>query len=218
VATVIKAQHAHLPHPAAFNFEDLSHQAQGYLADVQKKAREILAQAQQEAQEIRHRAAKEGRETGQRAIEKMVAEQVGQQMKTALPALQQAIDGLVQDRHAWLSHWENRAVHLATAIASRVVRRDVAEAPEIALTLVREALEMAAGASQITVRMHPEDHKTLSSQLARLAQDTARLAKLEVVPDPAITRGGCRLETRHGAIDQQLEAQLARIESELTAG
>ncbi len=82
---------------------------------------------------------------------------------------------------------------------------------------MREALEMAAGSSQITVRMHPEDHKTLSSQLARFAQETARLATLEIVPDPAITRGGCRLETRHGAIDQQLEAQLARIESELTA-
>ena len=34
--------------------------------------------------------------------------------------------------------------------------------------------------------------------------------------DPEIARGGCRVETRFGTIDQQFEAQLARIEEELT--
>jgi flagellar assembly protein FliH len=217
VATVIKAQHARLPQGAAFNFQDLSQQAQGYLAEVQEKAREILAQAQRDAQIIRQRAEKEGREAGQRAIEKTVAEQVGQQMKTALPALQKAIEELANSRHAWLTHWEARAVHLATAIASRVVRREVAQAPDIAVTLLREALEMAAGQSQIAVRMNPADQEALSSQIQRLSQEMARLAPLEIVPDPAITRGGCKLETRHGSIDQQIETQLARIESELTA-
>jgi flagellar biosynthesis/type III secretory pathway protein FliH len=42
------------------------------------------------------------------------------------------------------------------------------------------------------------------------------LAELKFAGDPSITRGGCRLETRHGVIDQQLETQLARIEAELT--
>ena len=30
--------------------------------------------------------------------------------------------------------------------------------------------------------------------------------------------GGCRIETLHGSIDQQFEAQLARIEEELIRG
>jgi flagellar assembly protein FliH len=217
VATVIKAQHARLPQPAAFNFEDLSRQAQGYVESVHEKAREILAQAEQDAVAIRQRAEKEGREAGQRAMEKLSADQVALQMKSALPALNKAIEELVQSRHAWLAHWESRAVHLATAIAARVVRREVAQAPDISLTLVREALEMAPGQSQITLRMNPDDQSALSCQIERLVQDFARLATLEIVADPAITRGGCRLETRHGAIDQQLETQLARIEAELTA-
>jgi flagellar biosynthesis/type III secretory pathway protein FliH len=37
-----------------------------------------------------------------------------------------------------------------------------------------------------------------------------------VVADPQVSLGGCRVETRFGVIDQQFEAQLARIEQELT--
>src|SRR5690606_35413150 len=146
-----------LPQRAAFNFEDLSGQAHAYLDTVQQKAREIVAQAQQEAAAIRQRAEKEGRAAGERAVEQMVAQRVHEEMKTALPAFKAAVDELSQSRSGWLAHWERRAIHLATAIAARVVRREVAQAPEVAITLLREALEMAAGQSQIVVRMNPKD-------------------------------------------------------------
>ena len=42
----------------------------------------------------------------------------------------------------------------------------------------------------------------------------AGLGDAELVADPAITPGGCRVETRFGVIDQQFETQLARIEEE----
>lgn len=216
VSTVIKGQQAQLPRPAVFNLEDLSRQAQGYLESVQEKAREILRQAQQEAAAIRQQAEKDGRQAGQQAVEAMVAQRVSQEMKSVLPAWQAAIEQLTTDRTAWLGHWERRAIHLATAIAARLVRRHVARTPEVSLTLVREALEMAGGQSQLLVRMNPEDLETLQSQIERLVQETARLAPLEIVPDPSIARGGCRLESGHGAIDLQWETQLARIEAELT--
>jgi len=41
------------------------------------------------------------------------------------------------------------------------------------------------------------------------------LGDTQIIPDAAISRGGCRVETRFGAIDQTFEAQLARIEEEL---
>jgi flagellar assembly protein FliH len=34
-------------------------------------------------------------------------------------------------------------------------------------------------------------------------------------PDERISRGGCVVETRHGAIDARIETQLARIAHEL---
>ena len=41
------------------------------------------------------------------------------------------------------------------------------------------------------------------------------LGALHVVADQNVTPGGCRLETEFGSLDQQLEAQLARITEEL---
>jgi flagellar assembly protein FliH len=38
---------------------------------------------------------------------------------------------------------------------------------------------------------------------------------VRIVADESITAGGCRVDTEFGSLDQQLEAQLARITEEL---
>ena len=108
------------------------------------------------------------------------------------------------------------AIRLAVSIASRVIRREVERSPEITLTLVREALELAAGSADIQLRLHPGDLSALGPHVTQLAAELARLGKPEIVADASIEPGGCRIDTRHGAIDQQFAAQLARIEQELT--
>jgi flagellar biosynthesis/type III secretory pathway protein FliH len=44
----------------------------------------------------------------------------------------------------------------------------------------------------------------------------AGLGTCELAADPAITPGGCRVETAFGEIDQRIETQIRRIEEELT--
>jgi flagellar assembly protein FliH len=65
------------------------------------------------------------------------------------------------------------------------------------------------------LHLHPEDLGCLGSLLESLLAELGRTGGVCVVADATITRGGCRLDTRLGSIDQQLEAQLARIEEEL---
>jgi flagellar biosynthesis/type III secretory pathway protein FliH len=55
----------------------------------------------------------------------------------------------------------------------------------------------------------------LGDQAQRLAAGLSRLGKVDIVADSAIVKGGCRVDTRFGSIDQQYHAQLARIEQEL---
>ena len=75
---------------------------------------------------------------------------------------------------------------------------------------------MAAGSTQIQVRLHPTDHAALGGQVQTLVAELARGGGAEVIADPAISPGGCRVDTQFGSIDQQFEAQLARIEEELS--
>ncbi len=120
-----------------------------------------------------------------------------------------------QVRQKWLAHAERTNVKVAAAIAQRLIRRELAADPQITVALVREALEMAAGSSDIQVRLHPDDHQALAGQVRSVASELSRLGTAEIVADPAIERGGCRVDTRFGSIDQQFAVQLARIEQEL---
>ena len=94
---------------------------------------------------------------------------------------------------------------------------ETVESPEITLGLIRESLELATGSCEIQVHLNPADHETLKPQLQLLEAELEKLAPVQFVPDSQVTRGGCRVETKFGTIDQQIEAQAARIEEELTS-
>ena len=212
MATIIRfADTPHGSHAAAFNFDDLAAQAGQYLAEVKAEAAQIVADARQQADSIRETAAKEGAQAAVHAVEQMVAEQLA----PALSALQQATADVQRTKQEWLSHWESSAVRLAVAIASKVIRREVRMQPEITLTLAREALELAAGSPGVRLHLNPEDHQTLGTQVRAVIDSMSSLGGADVMADATISRGGCRVETRFGSIDQQFESQLKRIEEEL---
>lgn len=202
-------------HGVAFNFEDMREHGDAYLTAIREQARQLLAQAIEEGKAIRQRAEAEGRAAGQLALDQMLNQKVAQQLDTALPAVRQAVQQIEGSRPGWLAHWEQRAVHLAAAIAGRIVRRELQADPRITVQLIRDGLELARGNSEMRILLHPQDHAALGEQIERLAAEFSRLGPTTLVPDERITLGGCRIETRHGAVDQQLEAQLARIEAEL---
>jgi flagellar assembly protein FliH len=212
MATIIRiADTSHNPHAAAFNFDDLAAQADHYLAEVKAQAAKIVADAHDQADSIRESAAKEGAQAAVHAVEQMVAEQLA----PALAALQQATADVQTAKQEWLSHWESSAVRLAVAIAAKVIRREVRMQPEITVTLAREALELAAGSPGVRLHLNPDDHKALGTQVRAVIDSMSSLGSVELLADIAISRGGCRVETRFGSIDQQFESQLKRIEEEL---
>ncbi len=195
-----------------FNFEDMASRANHYLDGIRGEARKIVARAQQEAVAVKEQARAEGYRAGQQ----QVTEIVRNQLATVLPALEKAIQDVQHARQAWLVHWEAAAIHVAAAIAGRILRREITDMPELAARHLREALELAAGASHLRIRLNPDDHAAMAGQADVLTKAFAPAATAEVVPDADITPGGCRVETNFGTIDQQIEAQLARIEEELT--
>jgi len=213
MSTIIRAtDHNRGTHRVVYNFEDMVGQANRYLEKVRAEAAKIVVQAQREADAVKAQAVHEGREAGRREIEQMVGKQLG----TVLPALKQAIADIQHAKQAWLTHWEASAVHVAAAIAGRLIRRELSRQPEITLDLVREALDLAAGHSQLRIHLNPADHESMGTQVEQLLRELSTLTEAEIVSDAGITPGGCRVETRFGIIDQQFEAQLKRIEEELT--
>ncbi len=216
MSTIIRAtDHHRTSQTVAFNFDDMAAKAGQYLDQVRAEASKIVTEARQEAVHLKQQAEAEGRREGLASVERTVREQLAQQLATLRPALEQAVREIRHAKQAWLRHWEKSAVHLAAAIAARMARRAVSQTPEVTLTLVREALELAAGNAQLKIRLNPADRASLGGQVEAIARELAPMAETELIADPQITAGGCRVETRFGVIDQQFESQLARIEEEL---
>ncbi len=219
MAGIIKAgtlhQSARVASHAEFNFDDMSDRAGEYLDSVKQRAVQIVTEAKQQAGSVTSRAQQQGLQAAQQAACQAAEAAVEAKWQHLLPALQQAIADLQRLKSAWMQQWERNAVQLAVAIAERILRKQLANQPEISQQWIREALELAAGSQRVTLQVNPDDFETLSERHALIAREFENLAPTDIVPHPDITPGGCRVVTEYGQIDQQLETQLARIQEEI---
>ncbi|MCU0958807.1 MAG: flagellar assembly protein FliH [Pirellulaceae bacterium] len=199
-----------------FNWEDMSVNAARYLDTVRKQAEQIVASAQQQARQIAAQAAARGHQTALQEARTAALAEVQTRWQTLTPMFQQLRESLTLAQSRWQRDWEDRAVHLAVAIAQRLVRGELSRQPRISQQWIREALELAAGCRTITLRLHPDDFAAVGDWRELLARELAARAPTQIVPDPGVERGGCHVDTEFGSIDQQLTSQLARIEEELT--
>jgi len=215
MATVIKAI-GQGSGQVAFPFTDLSRQRESYLDQARAEAAGLITAAQVQADQIRADAQHIGHAAGLASAQRIIDAQAAALVASVEPLLRQITAELTQARQSWLAQWELQAVQLATSIAGRVIRRELERQPDIPLRLVTEALNLVAGKPDIRILLSPGDHRQWGEQVSRLAATMAGVAHAAVVADPSISCGGCRIETRHGTIDQTIEAQLERIQHELT--
>lgn len=103
---------------------------------------------------------------------------------------------------------EAQLTALVTALVRQLVRRELRTEPDVIVAVVREAIELLPVSQQRPrVHLHPEDAGLLRELLHLDAEDRA----WTLVPDPAITRGGCRVRTDDSSIDASLETRIARL-------
>lgn len=227
---ILKANTARdLPGRVAFNFEDLRDQAAQQLLQARAEATAILDQARKEAAQLKQTAIAEGQAQGkqeglktaqtqiQQQATQLVEQRFAEHLKTTLPALTQVAQQLAAERDGWLLRWEHMAVELGVAIAEKLLRTNLAIRPELAIPMITEALQLAAGQTQLRLRLHPGDLDRLGTHAADVVRSLTTCAQPELVADESITPGGCVIDTQHGEIDARLETMLERIASELLA-
>ncbi|MFH0800475.1 MAG: FliH/SctL family protein [Pseudomonadota bacterium] len=181
--------------------------------DAQGQADKILVAAEEEAGRIRDEArrvledAKSGRDE---AIRKGYAEGESK----GLAQVTEKLIMLDELRRNFYDQAEPEVIKLVMSIAEKVIGRAAAENPELIKGVVHQALEKALG-DRITVKLNPEDYKSMMSgehEFRDLLDKTRRLLFRE---DGAIAKGGCVVETEVGTIDAQIETQLAAIRKAL---
>ena len=221
MATIIRSDTDHetrsgpMVQPVAFSFADMRGQAGDYLDSVRQEAAKIVQEAHRQAEQIRRQADAAGRKAAEGAIERLLDEKVTKRMETLLPALDQLVAQINDAKGELLGGWERSALKVTTAIAERIIRRELSRQPQIKLDLIAEALRLATGSSEMSLHVNPTDYEQLGPQIERLAKTMCQLAPTDIVADAEISAGGCRVKTRCGAVDHRIEVQIERIEQEL---
>lgn len=110
---------------------------------------------------------------------------------------------------------QQELVNLAIAIARQIIRRELKADPGHMMGIVREALNQLPLANRtIQIRLHPDDAQAVRDMIA-LDEKSQRW---ELVDDPALTRGDCRVVSETSQIDATLEKRLTAIAAALFGG
>jgi flagellar assembly protein FliH len=154
---------------------------------------------------------RQGYEAGQKALSEQLIEQRKQiiDIQTGLlRSIQAALPGVVAE-------CERSVVLLAIESARKVVE-SIPITPEAVEEVVRRALTELQDTAEYEVFLHPEDLKLLEAVQSGLLPQGAT-ANVRFGIDTSVTRGGCVIKTKHGAISALREKMFEKLETAVLA-
>ncbi len=158
------------------------------------------AQVEELHQQAREEGFKQGRQEGLEAGKKDIRMRV-RELETLMQTLAKPLDQLDE-------RIENELVMLALAVAKQLVRRELKTDPGQVLAVVREAMAaLPLAARNVRLHLHPEDATLVREMLA--LNDNER--GWQIVEDPVISRGGCKISSDTSQIDASVERRLHTV-------
>lgn len=232
--TVIKAGDATLRTRGLFSLDlrDIASQAEAKLAAARSEAKRLVEDARRQAQAERdgvlqaarhegyEKGLAEGRAAGRDAALNEAAARFAEEQGALTATLKDLLTRFDARREELYLAARRDVVVLAIAIARRVASRltDLADAlPEAAVEACRQALELVGEATDVVVRIHPDDRRALEEIAADVNRTVQASRRVCLAEDPAVGRGGVVLETADSAVDARAAACVERIADELVA-
>jgi len=120
--------------------------------------------------------------------------------------LSSALSSFEEQRETYYSKVEPQLVHLALAIAGKILHREAQVDRMVVAGLVKVTLERMQQTTKAIIRIRPEEALSWRHYF-NTSPD------LEVVEDPTIEPNACRIETELGVAEMGLDAQLKEVEN-----
>lgn len=180
---------------------------QGYQEGLQKGLEEGRAQGlEQGYQEGLQKGTEEGLAQGQEHVQALM-----ERWNSLLSTLSTPL-------HELDVQVEEQLAQLAMSVARHVVRREIKTDPNQIIGAVRKAVSvLPISARDVRVYLHPEDAAIVREGLG-LGDNGEEERRWKVVEDPALTPGGCNIETEHSRIDATVESRLAAMIAQVLGG
>lgn len=186
--------------PPTLTPQDLAREA---LELARAEGAEIVAGAHREAEALREKARREGLKAGAAEAARAAAVQAARVEAVATSLAAHKV-GLWEEARG-------QTVELCLALVNRLLG-PLAEGDEQAVVrVVERALQLLTERETLTIRVHPDDLKSLVDAKPTILSTFDGIQKLTVLEDPSVRRGGCLVRTPTTEIDARLETQLGEL-------
>lgn len=159
------------------------------------------SQAQRAEREAYERGLREGEARGRSSLEA--------QWNAARSGISTAIHQFDSERETYFGKIEPEVVHLALAIARKILHREAQIDPLLLTGMVHVALEKLDSSTRVRLRANPADIRHWSEFFL---QQNGASSVPELIGDPNLQLGECALETEVGSTHVSLDTQLKEIE------
>lgn len=154
----------------------------------------------------------QAREEGVREGEQRERKRLEQEIVQLRAQIGEALSAFERERAEYYSKIEAQVVHLAVAIAAKILHREAQVDRMLLAALAKVALEKLQHNTRVVVRV-PRGQS--GAWRDYFAQSTQMAVNPEVMEDESLTLGNCVLETELGSTELGLESQLKEVETGL---
>ena len=154
----------------------------------------------------------QARQAGIKEGEAAAAEKAARQIEAFAARTTQAIADLAAERRMMRQRLEEDLVHLAVAVARRVLHRELSVDPEALGGIVRAVLDRMDAREIHRLRVHPADAPFVERHIGEWQTPV----QLRLEKDPTLERGAIVFDTARGSVDSSVETQLREIDRGFT--
>lgn len=233
--TIIKAGDARIASRGMLGLDlrDIASQAESIVVAARAEAERIVAEGRRQAEALREQSSKsgytaghelglaEGRREGEQTALLAAKARLESEQASLVASLTQLLNDFRDRREAFLIAARRDVVVLAVIIAKRITEKLAAVeeiAPEITAQACAEALELIGEATQVNVRVHPQDAVAVRELTAPISDSLQTGRHVRLTEDEAVGRGSVVIETADSLIDGSLHQRIDRIADELVTG
>ena len=153
----------------------------------------------------------QGYQEGMQQAEQEIQQAYERKLSEAQAVLEQAYKAKEQI----IQEAEPFVVSLSCSVAEKVIGRQLALEPDIAVEMVRKTLFRKRESGTITVCVSPQQFAYVHAAREELSLAVDSQAELQIIPDSSVHDSGCVVRSALGSIDARIDTQLAEIKKAL---
>jgi flagellar assembly protein FliH len=133
------------------------------------------------------------------------------QIENQLKELAEFVASVKVAKKTVLEHNEKHMLDLVFHIASRIAMNEVKQNPEFIISILKNAVDLAASDEKIKVQISPVHIEFLSELKAKTNREFDFLKTIEFVESPDFSPGSCAIETNYGLVDSRIEERVKKM-------